>query len=234
MSRVCNVSLTLVAPCSDRFWVESRNANYGTLRDVIALTLKSSLACYFGYFKEATEFCEEAERIGKQVVLFSFGRLSWLYGLSFAHFELYRDSGKRRHLGKARKYKKLLAKLASDGSSDAETLLMFISVVEMTLKKKVDKQQMLDAMESAVSHISAQRNHCLEGLLIEKVGFDFARRGHQSEAGSCFDRALDIYQNKWCSNAKYQWLLQHRASFRHAREDSLLNPSQIGNVICIS
>lgn len=215
---------------TEQFVAEAKTANYGTLRAVIVLTLKSTLACYFQYFQEAIDFCEEAEHVGKQVVNISFARLSWLFALTYAHLRIYLAYGRRKNLGKFRKYKKLLAKLSSDGSPDAETLLVFISALEMTIKRKIDKQQLIDGFENAISHLSEKGNLCLEGLLVEQAGFDLAKRGHRTESRIYIDRALDIYQFKWCSVAKHEWLTE-RSARSYAQTEGSLSPSQIGSVI---
>lgn len=227
-------SLTLcvhVSSLKDRFIVEVNNAQYTTL-SVAATILKSTLACYFRYFQKAIEMCEEYEGIGK-VVQFSYGRMSWAHVLSFAHFEQYRATRKRKHLRKARRYKSLLVKLASEGSPDAATLVVFVSAVEMTLRKNIDKQQLVNVFETAASHLTEKGNYRLLGLLNEQAGFDFARRGHLKEARVHYDQALEIYQNQWCSNAKYEWLLEHTAKYTAPAQEPLSQGinMQIGNVI---
>lgn len=217
---------------SEQFALDVEKTKYTTLRG-IALSLKFALACYFRYFKEAIKLNEEAERTGKAVRL-SYGRLSLLYGLAFAHLELYRESGKRRHLTKARKSRKSLEKLASEGSPDAVTLLIFISAVEMmALKTKfgTTTREIMDATDSAISQLAKRGNYRLEGMLNEHAGFDFARSGHLAEARVYFDQALEVYQNKWCSSAKHQWLLEQSARYSTRMHEVNAPNMQIGSVI---
>lgn len=217
----------LLVPCSsDHFFHEVENAS----QRATALSLKCYTAGYFRCFKESTDFSDKLDANGRSMGL-SYGRISLLYRLSFAHFELYRASGKRRHLGKARRYRKHLAKLASDGSSDAAMYLLFASAVELTSKKKVGKQQLLDSFENAISKVAEKGNYLLEGTLNEQAAFDLARRGHLSEAHRFFARALVVFRDLWCSNAKYQWLLEKTVIFTEKNKKPWSPAAQIGNVI---
>lgn len=171
-----------LVPCSsDHFFREVESANFATLR-ATAQSLKCTTAGFFRCFKEAIALYEE---IDGETMDPTYGRLPLLQCASYSHFELYRVSGKRGHLAKARRYKKLLEKLASNGSSDAATFSVYVSAVELTAKKKVDKEQLLKSVENAISKVVKKGNYVVEGMLNEHAGFDFARRGHLAEARKC-------------------------------------------------
>lgn len=192
------------------------------------LCTKSILASYFRGFKGAIEYGEQAASHGKSVQ-YTFGRITYLYGLAFAHFELYRDCRKRKHLRKGRRYKRLLEKLVSDGCRDATPILAFVDAVEVSLKVLIDHYTVLDTFNDAIALNAAHGNHRLEGLLNELAGFDLVRRGHHVRARLYFDAALEIYKNKWCSEAKYQWLMEQSAQY--SEEEWSPTMSQVGSVI---
>lgn len=194
------------------------------------LSFKSFLACWFGYFKEATEFCEQADKI-ENTTKITYGQLPRALAVSFCNFEHYRVTGIRKYLRKGRQSRKYLEKVARQGSPDAKTTLVFVCAVEMSLKQSIGKQQVLNNYNNAISIFAKERNHRMEGRLNEHAGFDLVRRGHISEARSYFKRALEVYKYQWHANAKYEWLLEQSVMYIEGPQESLSPASQIGSYI---
>lgn len=148
----------------------------------------------------------------------------------FSNLELYRDSRNKKHLRKARRSKKELVKFLSRGCPEAAPIVAFVGAVELTLQRNIDHQELIDAFNDAIHGLAEKENHGLGALLNEYAGFDLAKRGHLTAAKSYFTRALDIYQNQWCSSAKYQWLLERSAKYTLDSRDEV-TPTRVGSVI---
>lgn len=152
--------------------------------------------------------------------------------MSYSNFELYRVSKRRKQWRKACRSKTELEKLVKEGCSDAEPFLAFVCAVEASLKRNIDNEKLSTAFDEALSLANSKENYRLEGLLSEQAGFDFARRGGLPRARSYFQRALDVYCNSWCSNAKYDWLVEQTVEYSpEAEVESTMAPSQVGQVI---
>lgn len=197
------------------------------------LSYKCILACYFGYFKEATEFCIQAENV-KNAVQISYGQMSKTFAVSFSHFEHYRVTGNRKYLRKGRQSRKKLEEISIQGSPDAETILAFVCAVEMSLKRSLGKKNVLDIYNNAISFVVESGNHRLEGLLNEHAGFDLVRRGHLPEARSYFKRAIEVYEHTWHSNAKFEWLTEKSAAYSEEPAETASPASQVGSFIVCS
>lgn len=128
--------------------------------------------------------------------------------------------------------------MVSEGSPDAVPFYAFVSTMEVSVQKKaVNINELMNVYNRALSVIAATGACHMEGLMNEQAGFDLAQRGHVSEANVYFERALDIYKNRWGSNAKYEWLLMMQAAqfdstslFSMGKESDAITP-QIGNTI---
>ena len=113
--------------------------------------------------------------------------------------------GKRQHLRKARKFKKLMGKITTLGYPTAAAFFAFLGAMELALKKSTSDAQLESSYDAAIMALSdASKQY--EGLANEHAGFAFARRSCRSKAESYFARAMQIYKDEWGSYAKYEQL----------------------------
>lgn len=228
-------SLTFaVTVLQDDFLLAAKHANHPILA-VVAAILKCVLAAFFRYFTHADNFRIMAESFG-DIAMSSYGRIPFIFCASFTNYELYRRAGKRKHLRKARYYKKALRDMVSEGSPDAVPFYAFASTMEVSVKNAVNFDELMNVYNRALSVIVETGSCHIEGLMSEQAGFDLAQRGYVSEANVYFERALDIYKTRWGSNAKYEWLLMQAAQFDATslmdKESDVITP-QIGiTIVC--
>ena len=209
----------------DGYMHHAREANHPILV-VITLILKAQLACFFNEFKVAEAVFEKIAKVG-HVIRFSFGAVTWYWSAGFAHYNLYRLSGKRKHLRKARKYKKRLERMHSLGSPNAAPYLGVLNAEEASLRRSTSEAMLAKAYDTAIENLSKHKLVHVEGLLNEQAGFAFERLNRGAEAERYFDRAMHLYKDEWGSLAKYEWLKEKRAQQIESPEYASL----VGDVI---
>ena len=125
--------------------------------------------------------------------------------------------------------------MLSRGCLDVSSWYAFLCTIEVSLKNSTGLDKLLDTYSQALAVFEEYGPCQIEGLMNEQAGFDLARRGHVSEANTYFKRALHIHKHQWCSDAKYQWLLEEMAQYStiDEKEEGTITP-QIGNTIVCS
>lgn len=186
----------------------------GSIADSLTSIAILKATCYFGYFKEAFKFCEEAEQRGKRVVRLSFAGLSCLVCLSYSHLELYIAALVAS--GIARQYKKC-------SSPDAATLVTILSAVESILIASSTRRKGEAEFSWACTCSHGRKGKSLFGRFVGRMRFDFAKRDFQ-EGARVFLIALWISTKTgdcWIGGTQSERRRRAMDSNTHWRFDSL-------------
>ena len=176
----------------------------------VAWFYKLQLACQFGYYSVIPSLLEALDTDG-QAAKNHFNFYLWQFYGSMASFELFRRTGKRKHLSDARSYQKALQKASGGINPNIPPFLALLSAEELSLKKS-GSPFIATSFNQAIKAFADAGLVNIEALANERAGFVFARKLKIRQlAVRYFDRALDIHQNDWGSIAKYEWL-QHVSS----------------------
>ena len=180
-----------------------------SLRAII-LFVKAQLAGYFGFPSLAASIFQTLESIGC-ASRFSHAAVPWFWNAGYVHYEMFRITGKRQHLRKARMYKKRLVKAEGIGCSSASMYIAFLVAEEASVRKATDDATLIAIYKRGIESAAKDGQFHVEGFLSERAGFALDRRKRRTEAEFYFQRALDLYRNEWGAVAKYQWLQQKSA-----------------------
>jgi hypothetical protein len=196
----------------EKYFRKAHATNHAVLV-MVALLWKAKLAVDFGDFGAATSIFESCKSFGADVLQFSHIAPTFYWDQARARYGLFEQTGQRLHLSKARTYKRILKRMAGNGCPNASPLLAFLEAQEASLKKpSSDIIEIRAAYDAGITKLSEGMNFKnLEGLLNERAGFDFAKRGRFTAAGVYFSRALHIYKHEWGTAAKYNHLKQKSA-----------------------
>jgi hypothetical protein len=103
---------------------------------VVALLWKAKLAVDFGNFRDTTSTFESCKSFGADALQFSHVAPPFYWDQARAHYGLFEETGQRKHLRKARTYKRILKRMTGNGCPNASPLLAFLVAQEASLKKK--------------------------------------------------------------------------------------------------
>lgn len=172
---------------------------------LVGLLVKAELATYLKEFVLAESLFKQVEAIKDGVQSFYFASFFYL-NAARTHFELYKQTAKRKHLWKGRSLRKSLERKESNGCPNAGPLIAFLDA-EKLAKKATDEGSLRLIYDRGIDCLVEHRFVSFEGMLNEKAGFDFARRGWYAGAEAYFERALHIYGYEWGATAKYNRLV---------------------------
>lgn len=188
---------------------QCKDANLNML---IALVwkLKAQLACHFGLYRLAVTLLEKLFSVSHMSSAGTGVYASYTFAV-YGFLELYRESGRKMYLRRARKYKTWLQRMATIGNPNAPPYLAFLAAQEMTLvlnksPRDVSRAKLTKAYDVAIQMLAERNLLQFEALANEQAGFAFARIGCLMEAQRYFGRALHIYEDEWGATAKYNWL----------------------------
>ena len=181
-------------------------ANNPLLMAMIYL-LKSDLAEKFGDLGFAAELLNAVECIGESI-RYSHGVISWYGAAGNTHYRLFNATRKRRHLTKARSFKKRLSRIDAIGCPNASVAIALLDAHEATVRKSSGNRDsaMLNTFTECISRVASKGRVIEEAILNELAFFACARRNMVIDARMYLERALHIYKVDWRSLAKYTWL----------------------------
>jgi hypothetical protein len=120
----------------DDYFREVYATNHAVLV-VVALLWKAKLAVDFGNFRVATSIFESCKSFGADALQFSHVAFPFYWDQARAHYGLFAETGQRKHLRKARTYKRILKRMTGNhGCPNASPLHTFLVAQEASLKKK--------------------------------------------------------------------------------------------------
>mmetsp|Transcript_2209 Transcript_2209/g.3485 ORF Transcript_2209/g.3485 Transcript_2209/m.3485 type:complete len:1071 (+) Transcript_2209:110-3322(+) len=188
--------------------LESNN----TLLFSVAMLWKGQLAVDFEQWSTAATMYQTIRR--HDTVRTAFGAPMYYFYEARLHYGLFDISGKRTHHRQARKYLKLLRRMHTAGCPNASPRLVFLEALEAAAvaRKRADGTVALSAAYGrGIDSLAESKYFHLEGLLNERAGFDFARRGLRRAAERYFRRALHLYEHEWGATAKFNQLQEKSA-----------------------
>jgi hypothetical protein len=189
----------------------------------MSFLLKADLAEKFGAPDLAEALFAKVERIGESV-RFSHGAVAWYSAAGSTHYRLFKNTGKRRHLTKARSFKKRLSRIHATGCPNASVAIALLDAYEATVHKSSDNNDsaMLRTFTDCLSIVSESGRLNEEASLNEIAFFACARRNMVTDAQMYLQRALHIYKEDWGSLAKYAWLTEtSNAMLRRIRTEGI-------------
>lgn len=187
------------------FFLKVEEANNPVLK-LIALRVKAQEAVFFAQYNAAVFIYDEIESIGGAGLDRSHRVPSSHWFAAQAYSALYSRTGKRSLRRKARKYMKLLERMDADGCPNVSPYLVFLRADEASQRKSTDEAALRSSYNRALDQLRESDYVHLEGLLCERAGFEFVKRGQRSDAECYFRKALNAYLHDWGSIAKYNWL----------------------------
>jgi len=189
----------------EEYFRQVDEANHPILT-VIGALVKAEIACFFDRYSDAAVMFEKIEA-AEETIQLSYASLSYCWNAARTHYSLFEHSRKRYHLRKGRRYRRLLQRMVGAECPNAVPLLAFLVVQESMLRRgDMTDAALRDVYDRGIVCLADAKLVHLEGVLNEKAGFAFARRGLRVEAERYFHRALHIYRNDWGAIAKYNWL----------------------------
>jgi predicted ATPase len=154
------------------------------------LIAKAQTACYFDQYSYAADIYREVETMDLDAMRFSFAAPYYWWNAARTFYSLHEMSGKRRDLWRARKYRRLLQRIAKSGCPNATPLEAFLVTQDLARAKHIDDEKLYTVYEQGIQQMADADLVHLEGLLNEKAGFHYAKRERRAEAERYFDRVL--------------------------------------------
>lgn len=177
----------------------------------VGYLVKAEIASYFDQFFVAASMYEKIEALEEQTVQMTFFAPFYNWNVARVHFNIAALSKKRWHTRKGRKYRKLLERMQSSGCPNSGALLAFLDAEKNAQDKHITNETALhEIYNRGIDYLAKSKLLPFEGILNEKAGFEFARRGWYVGADQYFQRALQIYGYEWGATAKYNRLVEKR------------------------
>jgi hypothetical protein len=185
---------------------QSEVANNPLLMAMTCL-LKSDLAEKFGAPGLAEGLLNKVDGIGDSL-RFSHGIIAWYVAVGRTHYRLFYATGKRRHLAKARSFKKKLSRIDAIGCPNASVANAVLDAYEATARTSSDNNDdaMLRSFTECISIVANSGRVNDEADINEIAFFACARRNMVTDAQRYLQRALHVNREDWGSVAKYAWL----------------------------
>jgi predicted ATPase len=177
---------------------------------LLAWSYKAQLACLFGFWSVSESLYEEIKGIG-QFFRYSFGLLPHSLFAGIASYSLYAQNNKRKHLRRARRKRVNIARAVSRGCPNGAAFLSMLDAEDLSVRKSATTQDVMAAYTRAIDAMASEGLPHTEALAYERAGFFLAKAGNRLEAIHYFERALRLYNYKWGSYAKHDWLLEASA-----------------------
>jgi hypothetical protein len=173
-----------------------------------AMFFKMQMAYHFEFYNLAQEYLHDLERTGSASRCY-FGAPLWFFFAASTHYENFLRAPKSRrfHLRSARRYFSRLKKFKM--SPNGIPFLILLKAERISCQDRAKTSEVIAAYDAAIDAMAKVEWANMEGLANEKLAFFLARSGDVDLARGYFDRALNLYQNKWAATAKYEWLLEH-------------------------
>jgi hypothetical protein len=179
------------------------------LQRAMCWIMKSHLAEKFGELGLAEALLKKVELIAGSI-RFSHGVLTWYSAAGRTHYLLFDATGKRRHLTKARSFKKRLLRIDAVGCPNASVAIALLDSYETAVLKSSynPDSTMLRTFTDCLAIVAKSGRVNEEASLNEIAFFACAKRNMMSDAQRYLQRALHIYKEDWGSLAKHAWLTE--------------------------
>lgn len=182
------------------------NEGKNPILKLIAMLFKAQEAAYFSQYELAASLYEEAESFGGDALHLSHGAPHYYLLAARAYCELAHRTARRRHLRKGRKFTKMLQRMDTTGVPGITPYLAFLRAEAFSRRKSRAEAEVRAAYNQGIACLK-EHNQChFEGMLNERAGFDFVKRGRRTDAEQYFQRAMHLYRSEWGAIAKYDWL----------------------------
>ena len=151
---------------------------------------------------------------------------SWYLFGSLTYYEYYRQTGKRKHLSKARKWRRCLEQIQARGCPNVR-FVSLLHAEEKSLQKRSEIEAITSVYDTAIEDMVDEKLVQTEALANERAGFILAGRGWRTEAQPYFRRAMELYLNEWGATSKYEWLKEESEKYLALPEEGALPPQII-------
>lgn len=199
----------------------------------IASSFKALLAYNFGFIRESVqEYKGMMANVAPQFFNTAAAPSWYLYG-SLTYYEYYRQTDKRKHLNKARKWRRCLEQIQARGGPNVR-FVSLLHAEERSLQKRSEIGEIASAYDTAIGDMADEKWVQFEALANERAGFVLAKRGGLTEARQYFGRALELYRNEWGATAKYEWLQDKCAQYLVSSNVNIPSQQVIGEILMLS
>ena len=200
---------------------------------IIALLLRAQLAGFFGFPSLAASILRDVES-NRAAPRMTDSAIPWYWNTGYVHYDLFRTTGKRRHLRIARMYKKRLEKFEALGSSTASIYVAFLAAEEISVRTSTDDATLIATYNRGIEIAAEDCHFHVEGFLSERAGLACARRQRYIEAERYFQRAMYLYKNEWGAVAMHHQLQCKSALILQAISDTSENAHIFPYGTCIT
>jgi len=173
---------------------------------IMRLICMMFICLIFGRYKEAEEAGCELLRTNHPLVAKTYAAtpINFIFGLVM--YKRYDVTKERRYIRRARKCKKFLVREEASGNLNARLLSSVLKAEELSLKSS-DVLDIRKAYDAAIEILATENMPLYEAIANEYAARIFIKHGYSTEARQYFDRAKDLYKNKWGATAVYKYLV---------------------------
>jgi tetratricopeptide (TPR) repeat protein len=162
--------------------------------------------------------------VGVQVEFFS----------GIASYARYAQSKKYIHLKAARRHKKTIQKLCSNGYPFSSAYLSILDAESLAVSKSSNPEAVLASYEKSIKSFATLNLHHLEAFANERAGIYLREIDNDDEAYRYFQRALHLYEEKWGATAKCLWLQEKCMGIKTTIDHTFQSDSNIlGQLVAI-